>query len=79
MMLSYEECKKIALDKAKLYNTTMDTAYEIGNDFAFENSKEAWEGVFPCVVIAESGETMGLWRYLNDMDLTEYDMKEREF
>ena len=39
----------------------------------FEAAGE-WAGVFPVVVFAENGETMGLWHYLQRFDMTENDM-----
>ena len=67
-MLSYEECKKIAEERARNYNATLVKAYRIRNDFVFE-AEGNWAGVFPVVLFAETGDTMGLWLYLNKYDL----------
>lgn len=78
-MLSYEDCKKIAIKDAEGYNTTIDKAYTIGKDYAFENSKEELMGILPVVVLRETGDCTGLWAYLNKEDLTMDDMQEIEF
>ena len=75
-MLNYKECKKIAIDHAKYFNATVDKAYRIGTDYAFDNSKEKFAGRIPFVVSAENGECVGLWSYLNDHDMSMDDMEE---
>ena len=76
-MMKYEECKKIAEEIADKYNVTIDKAYNIGNDFAFDTNEE-YEGVFPLVVCANDGFAMGIWQYVNDKDMSMDDMIERE-
>ena len=61
-MLTYEECKNIAIAKAKSYNVSITKAYNIGNDFVFDTDIK-FEGVFPVVVSSENGNTKGLWIY----------------
>ena len=78
-MLSYEECKKAAMEKAKEYNIALDTAYSIGRDFAFESKKKECVGILPVVVSRKSGKTYGLWPYLNKFNLSMDDMKEIDF
>ena len=74
--MTYAVCKEIAEAQAARINTTIDTAYSIKNDFVFDNSQGKFAGVLPVVVISETGETMGLWKYLLDFDLFMDDMKE---
>lgn len=75
-MLTYEECKNIAIEKAKSYNVSITKVYNIGNDFVFDTDVK-FEGVFPVVVSSENGNTKGLWIYINEKDLSMYDMEER--
>ena len=77
-MLSYEECKDIAVQIASGHDAKLAKAYQIRNDYVFEAAGE-WVGVFPVVVFAENGDTMGLWHYLNRFDLTWDDMVEITF
>ncbi len=77
MQKTYEECKEIAQEVASQFNTTLSKAYTINNDYVFDTAVEVM-GYFPTVIESETGNRCGLWRYLNDHDLTEYDMKERE-
>ena len=76
-MKGYEECKKIALEKAKKYNATINHAYSIGNDFVFDSDEE-YMGVLPVVVRAEDGSTAGIWFYLEEVDKTWDDLVEIE-
>ena len=78
-MLSYEECKKIALEYAEYHNVVLDKAYSLGNGFIFDDSKNEYEGPFPVVVDAITGDIYGLWRYLNEKNLYLDNMKEHEF
>lgn len=78
-MLSYAECKEIAIKKAEDYNSTVDTAYKLGEDYVFSNSRESVIGILPVVVSTETGACKGLWPYLIDTDFTMDDMQEIEF
>ena len=74
-MLSFDECKAIAEEKAKEYGAEITAAYKIGNDFAFDTA-EKWVGVFPFTVDSETGEICGLWEYLCRTGKTMDDMQE---
>lgn len=78
-MFDYKKCKSIALGKAKDYNTTVDTAYKIGDDYVFENSKEEVLGVLPVVISSSNGACYSLWHYLNLKDKTMDDMEPIDF
>ena len=78
-MLGYEECKEIAQRRADEHKISIDKAYDIGNDYVFDNSADEAIGILPMVVNADNGEIKGLWLYLNDNDMTMDDMIEREF
>lgn len=78
-MREYNECKEIALKKAEYHKITIDTAYKIGDDYAFDNSREEVIGILPFVVDADTGECVSLWYYLNDKDLTMDDMQDIDF
>ena len=75
-MKTYEECKEIAIERAKAFNAQIDKAYKLGDSFVFDNSEEEYIGVLPMVVEAESGAIKGLWVYLNEKDLSMDDMTE---
>ena len=74
-MLTFDECKAIADNRAQEYGTEITKAYKIGKDFAFDTD-EQFTGVFPFVVVAESGTASGLWEYLVENNLTMDDMQE---
>ena len=74
-MLSYEQCRLIAHEKAEHYNTALGKSYKLGNDYVFE-AVEEFVGVFPTVVSTENGSTLPLWTYLNEKDLSMDDMQE---
>lgn len=75
-MLNYNDCRMIAEDHAKYFNATIDKAYRIGTDYAFDNSKEKFAGGIPFVVSAENGKCEGLWSYLNENDMSMDEMEE---
>lgn len=74
-MLSFDECKAIAENRAQEYGAEITKAYTIGSDFAFD-TEERFAGVFPVVVVAESGTVSGLWEYLVENNLTMDDMQD---
>lgn len=74
-MLTFDECKAIADSRAQEYGTEITKAYKIGKDFAFDTD-EQFSGVFPFVVVAETGAESGLWGYLVENNLTMDDMQE---
>ena len=74
-MKTYDECRKIAEEMAKSYNATISKAYTIGSDYVFDTDDEVI-GVFPLVVLSETGNTSGIWNYLNTNDKTMDDMQE---
>lgn len=78
-MLDYRECKRIAQERAEAFNAEIDKAYKIGESYAFDSSKGEYVGILPMVVNTNSGETKGLWHYLNEVDLTMDDMQEIDF
>lgn len=73
-MLNYDNCKQIAIKKAESYNTSIDKAYLINGDYAFD-TKEEFIGIFPVVIRKKNGDMFGLWEYLNKSDLTMDDMR----
>ena len=77
-MKNYEECKEIALERAKDFNVTIDKAYKLGNGFVFDNSQEEFIGILPMVIDTSSGVAVDLWLYLNQTGLTMDDMTEIE-
>ena len=74
-MLKYEECKEIALKKAKACGVMIKSAYKIGMDYVFDSSPESI-GKFPVVINIRDGKTYGLWRYLNAFKQSMDNMKE---
>lgn len=78
-MKSYEECRDIATERAEAFGASINKAYQLGNDYVFENADEEFIGVLPMVVSTETGDTSGLWQYLLDKDLTMDDMTEIDF
>jgi len=76
-MFSYEECKEIAQTRAEKYNVTINKAYSLGEDYVFDSEVEC-DGIFPVVVKTEDGSCVGLWRYVNENDMSMDDMIERE-
>lgn len=75
-MFDFDACKGIAEKKAEEYNASIDTAYKIGNDYAFDNTSEKWTGVFPFIVETATGAICGLWEYLIRNDMTMDDLQE---
>ena len=67
-MLSYEECKRIAFEKAKTHNIELKNAYKIADDYVFDNEEKEIVGIIPFAVESESGNCRGLWNYLNAKD-----------
>ena len=55
------------------YDTSIDKAYLINGDYAFD-TKEEFIGIFPVVIRKKNGDMFGLWEYLNKVDLTMDDM-----
>lgn len=78
-MKNYEECRDIAEKRAKAFGATTNKAYKLGNDYVFENADEEFIGVLPMVVSTETGDTSGLWQYLNANDMTMDDMQEIDY
>lgn len=78
-MMNYEECKAIAENRAKSYDINLNAAYQLGGNYVFDNTEEEYIGVLPMVVDVNTGEIKGLWRYLNEVNLTMDDMQEIEF
>lgn len=78
-MMNYEECKAIAENRAKSYDININAAYQLGENYVFDNTEEEYIGVLPMVVDVNTGEIKGLWRYLNEVNLTMDDMQEIEF
>ena len=76
-MLSYDECKQMAEEKAESYGLKITKAYRLGDAFVFDTDIEC-EGIMPVVIDPETEKTTGLWRYINDKDLEMGDMKEIE-
>ena len=76
-MLSYDDCKGIAAEKAENYGVKLSKAYTIGSDYAFDSDVEC-VGVFPVVVCPENGYCYGLWQYVNMKDMSMDDLVERE-
>lgn len=74
-MLSFDECKAIADNRAQEYGAEIAKAYSIGNDFAFDTD-EQFIGVFPLVVESKTGKACGMWEYLVKHNLTMDDMQE---
>ena len=72
-MKSFEECMEIARKKAEAVGVEITKAYSLGNGYVFDNDEE-YLGVLPIVVDRETGETWGLWAYLNTHNLTMDDM-----
>lgn len=72
-MLNYDNCKQIAIKKAESYGATLEKAYLINGDYAFD-TKEEFIGIFPVVIRKKNGDMFGLWEYLNKSDLTMDDM-----
>ncbi len=78
-MLTYSECKEIALSKAQEFGIELDKAYILGKGFVFESSKEECVGLFPIVVKKSDGECTGLWSYINKNNLSMDNMRECAF
>lgn len=74
-MLNYTDCKKIADDRAQQYDITIDKAYRIGSDYAFDADVDA-PGIIPLVVRTTDGECWGIWEYINHFNMTMDDMVE---
>ena len=75
-MLTYEECKRIAVNRAKGYDLTINKAYKLNGAYVFDSNVELM-GILPIVVDTE-GNTKGIWAYINEHDLTMDDMEEIE-
>lgn len=78
-MLEYQECKRIAQERAAAFGADIDKAYKLGGNYVFDSTQEEFAGIIPLVVDANSGEIQGLWHYLNEADLTMDDMQEIDF
>ena len=78
-MLSYQQCKNIAVEALKEYGIEIDKAYSIGKDYVFEDSKEEHMGILPIVVSSKDGKCIGLWAYLNRYDMSMDDMRDIDF
>lgn len=77
-MLSYDECKEKAVSKAEEYGAVIDKAYSIGDAYVFDDSEHECVGVLPLVVDPSTGNTEGIWNYINRNNMTMDDMVERE-
>lgn len=78
-MMNYAECKAIAEEKAKNFDIEINAAYKLGENYVFDNTEEEYIGILPFVVDVNTGNTKGLWHYLNEADLTMDDMQEIEY
>lgn len=77
-MLSYETCKEIALKNAETFGAVINKAYKLKGAYVFDDDTSQYAGGIPIVVDAMNGSCFGLWRYLNDKNLTMDDMIECE-
>ena len=75
-MLSYEECKKIAVERASQHDLEITKAYHIGSDYVFADDNDDAPGFLPEVVRSENGECWGIWEYINHFNMTMDDMVE---
>ena len=78
-MMSYDECKTLAEERAKERTLEINRAYKLGFGFVFDNKDIESVGTFPLVVDRKSGELSGLWAYLEKNKLSMDDMKEIKY
>lgn len=71
-----EKCIEIAKAYSESNNVEFDTVLQNDKAYMFDNSKETYAGKLPFVVVKETGEIIGAWKYLNDNDLSFDDFTE---
>lgn len=78
-MISYEEAKKIALDKTKQAGLEINTAGEFEGAYMFDDSEHQYDGMLPIVIKKENGKAVNYWAYLNQAKEYADNMKEIPF
>lgn len=69
-MLTYEECKAIAIKRASWYRFKLTKAYKLPYAYEFNNPEIQVDGGLPFIVDARDGHSISSFPYymLNDID-----------
>lgn len=78
-MLTYEEAKKVALERAEEAGVRINHARELPHAYIFDDSEREYLGLLPVVIRKSDGKAFNYWNYMVQTDSKGDDIKDIPF
>lgn len=78
-MVSYEEAKKIALERTEEAGVPINWAGELPHAYIFDDADNMYDGLLPMVVRKADGKCFNYWHYMQQTNSKGDDIKDIPF
>ena len=78
-MITYEQAKEIALERAEAAGVPVNSVRELPHAYIFDDSEHEYDGMMPFVVRKSDGRTFNYWQYMQQTNSNGDDAQERPF